>query len=489
MEHKDFISRFGQYVDAREATVLVGAGLSQSVGFPDWFTLIEPLRAELGIDRIEDLPQLAQYFVDNVADGRRRLNQHLVETFAAVGDPAPARAHSLLAELPISEFWTTNYDELLERSILDATTFVKDSDLAGLVEPGLRRIYKMHGTVNVSDECVLTRDDYERYPTTHPRFWQLLQAQFLTQSFLFLGFGFSDPNLELVFKLVRLITPDIKREHFAVMKQVDETETPEKTAERARLLEMQVKELERVGVNVVMVERYEEIDEILGKLVARCRPPQVMISGSAPGDVKRTAAPGAYPTAEIPEGTRAIATAIGERFAQTGIAAVAAGELGAVVGYEMMRKLDARGAYDSGRFTLVRRQRDEELGPPNTRFGRVVFTGGSPVVLRSVALGEVRALLVLGGGDGTQHEIDQAAEVGLGVIPVGCTGGTAETWWLRMQQDLGNQVLGGRPIDPVVFADLMSEAIDKVAEAAARLVAQALFFDYPPMPTPVTAPA
>jgi hypothetical protein len=58
-----------------------------------------------------------------------------------------------------------------------------------------------------------------------------------------------------------------------------------------------------------------------------------------------------------------------------------------------------------------------------------------------------------------------------------------------MQQDLGNQVLGGRPIDPVVFADLMSEAIDKVAEAAARLVAQALFFDYPPMPTPVTAPA
>jgi predicted Rossmann-fold nucleotide-binding protein len=474
MESSEFVASFGDYVDARSATVFVGAGLSQSVGYPDWKTLLDPLRLELGIEELEDLPQLAQYFVDGVDDGRARLVAHLIETFAAVGDPQPAAAHRLLAQLPVDEFWTTNYDPLLEAAIEDAHVFVKDDQLAELTEPGKRRVNKMHGSIEAADEIVLTRDEYERYPNTRPRFWRLLQAQFLTKTFLFLGFGFTDPNLELVFQLVRLHASDIPREHFAIMKRPIDPDH-EKTVRQQRLFELRLKELRRVGVHVVVVDRYEEIDEILGKLVARCRPPQVMISGSAPSDQERTSVKGSYPTAEIPEALSAVATEIGSRLAATEIAAVAGGELGAVVGYQMMRQLADRGAYHPDRFTLVRRQQDANVSPPNHRLGGILFTGEDPTDLRSSALQKVRALLVLGGGAGVQDEINRALEDGLGVVPVGCTGGTAEKLWQLMHGDLTSHLLGGRLIDAADFDRLMSDDLDEVADAAVRLIAQALF--------------
>ena len=52
---------------------------------------------------------------------------------------------------------------------------------------------------------VLARDQFVRYPDTHQRFWSLLQASFLTKSFLFLGFSFEDPNFEQIFRLVRRV--------------------------------------------------------------------------------------------------------------------------------------------------------------------------------------------------------------------------------------------------------------------------------------------
>ena len=218
----ELITGYGHYVDERAATTLIGAGMSLRAGYRGWVQLLEPIQAELGIDIIDDMPLLAQYYVDASRDGRARLDQHIIDTFNAVGDPDPALAHRLLAQLSIDEFWTTNFDPLLERATGNAYVFAKDAELASVrVEPGRRRVNKMHGSIEPPGPLVLTRNDYEQYPTTHPRFWQLPQAQFLTQTFLFLGFSFTDPNLELVFRLARTHTPDTPREHFAIMKEPD----------------------------------------------------------------------------------------------------------------------------------------------------------------------------------------------------------------------------------------------------------------------------
>ena len=81
MESAEFVDRFGRYVDARSATMFVGAGLSRALGYPDWPTLLESAREHLGIDPISDLPQLAQDYVSESKDGRSELVKQIEATF------------------------------------------------------------------------------------------------------------------------------------------------------------------------------------------------------------------------------------------------------------------------------------------------------------------------------------------------------------------------------------------------------------------------
>lgn len=466
MDGVELVARFGRHVDASSATVFVGAGLSQPM-YPGWSTLVAPLTDELGIEPLQDLPQAAQYFVDTVPGGRERLDAHVRTVLGAVGEPPLTPRHVLLAQLPIVELWTTNYDSMIERSLGDPQVFVADQQLAGAIEPDKPRVYKMHGSLEPPGSLVLTRDDYERYPTSHPRFWALLQAQFLTKSFLFLGLSFTDPNLEVVFRLVRLHARESPREHFAVLKRPG-------TGDQ-RLFDLRVQDLGRVGVHVLVIEDYAEIEVLLSRLVARTRPSQVMAVGSAPAAAPRVAAGTRYPTEPLPESLLETARAIGVRLAETEVRVVAASEAGAEVGYAMVRQLVHRGAYDSARFTLVRRVQDEALNPPNLRLGEIVFTGQGLTDLRSTVLRQVRCLLVLGGDKGAADEVARAEEGGLGVVPVGRTGGTAAATWTRMADDLDRRRLGGRPIDPRDFGLLLSPDVDAAAGAAVRLTRQGLF--------------
>lgn len=475
MDALELVNRFGRQVDASSATVFVGAGLSIAAGYPGWEQLVEPLREDLGIAPIQDLPQLAQYFADTAPGGREHLEGRVRSALEAVGTPPLTSSHLLLTQLPVTEIWTTNYDSLVERASGDAHVFVSDPDLAGTVEPGKRRVYKMHGSLKPPSPIVITRDDYERYPSTHTRFWALLQAQFLTRSFLFLGFSFTDPNIEVVFRLVRLHAADAQREHFAVLKRPESSGSSAEDAQANRLFELRVKDLDRVGVRVLVIEAHAEVESLLQSLVARCRPSQAMISGSAPGSVARDETGPSYPIGPLPSELEEMATAIGARLADTEVRLLAAGEVGAIAGYEMLRQLNHRGLYRPERFTLVRRVRDQPLDHPNQRFGEIVFTGEQPNDLRSSALRQVRALLVLGGADGTMNEVQQAEEVGLGIVPVGATGGTAEAVWQRMRSNLSSQVLGGLPIDERDFDLLMSADINASAAAAVRLLSQAVF--------------
>lgn len=200
-----------------------------------------------------------------------------------------------------------------------------------------------------------------------------------------------------------------------------------------------------------------------------------MVSASAPPGVSRDDSGLSYPTGEIPDEIVAMATAIGARLAETEVRLLAAGDAGALVGYEMLRQLKLRDEYRPERFTLVRRVRDEPLDAPNRRLGEIVFSGDEPNDLRSSALQQVRALLVPGGGDGVASEVAQAEQVGLGVVPVGATGGTAETVWQRMRADLDSCLLGGQPIDEVAFGLLVNPDVNAAAAAAVRLLNQALF--------------
>jgi hypothetical protein len=476
MDIDELVAKFGTYVEERSASVFVGAGLSMAAGYPDWQELTEPFRQQLRIQRMDDLPQLVQYFQDNVAGGRPRIDDHVTKAIEAITDPTPTRSHQLLGELPIDVYWTTNYDPLLEIAINGSHAITEDRQLAEHVPPGRRLVYKMHGSVSSASErrrpsdtpqhVILSRDDYERYPETHPRFWSVLQAYFLTKTFLFLGLSFTDPNLEHIFRLVRLRISDIPREHFAVLRR------PDRSAEQ-RLHDLRRGELEAVGIRVVEIADYDEIEPILLRLVARARPFRVFVSGSPLGP--RAAPPGSYPVAELPEELVEFAEQLGAMLAGSTLRLMTGGTLGATVGYEFARQLRLQGHYDPDRFVLLRRYGDAEVNYPNRRMGTIIFTDGDPTNLRTTAFDQVRALLVLAGQEGTAWEIAQARELGYGIVPIAATGGAAQQAWRTISDDWTSYRLGGRSVDKRDFDLLNSDDAYASAAAAVRLLQQALF--------------
>src|SRR5574344_780887 len=116
IEKESFIEDILKELEAENVAVFAGAGLSIPAGYVGWSKLLEPIAKDLRIDinKEKDLVSLAQYYV-NENQSRAKLNKKLIEEFFQ--DLDLTDNHHILARLPISTYWTTNYDKLIERSL------------------------------------------------------------------------------------------------------------------------------------------------------------------------------------------------------------------------------------------------------------------------------------------------------------------------------------------------------------------------------------
>jgi len=202
-----FINKFVKELEEENAAIFAGAGLSISAGFVSWKGLLTPIAHALGlnIDAETDLISIAQYHL-NEKQSRSDLNQELIEQFSR-GHVASDN-HRILARLPIKTYWTTNYDKLIEDTL---TSVGKIPDVKYTVDQLKNTkpkrdalVYKMHGDIDHPDDAVLTKDDYERYSSTREPFATALRGDLVSKTFLFLGFSFTDPNLDYILSRVRL---------------------------------------------------------------------------------------------------------------------------------------------------------------------------------------------------------------------------------------------------------------------------------------------
>ncbi len=467
MEPGELIARFGYYVEQRDATLLVGAGLSQSAGYPDWHGLLRPVQDDLDLGDMDDLALVAQYYANQHSVSE--LNERIRQELQGCTDATPQVSHRLLAKLPLTEIWTTNYDDLIERAIGDtADLYVDDSDLAQPRSASGCRVYKMHGSVcRTTTPLIIARDQFDQYPHSHQRFWALLQATFLTKSFLFLGFSFDDPNFMQVFKAARRTRDDIRRQHFALIR-------PPRDPHKISQFEHWRNDLLDVGVTVAALDEYDEIETHLRQLVVRCRPRRLFVSGSQPGE-KEAESDASYPSTNLGTDLHKYATVLGTKLANTTAIVVAAGKFGAAVGYQMLSDIEQRDGYSPDRFLLVRRRKEQNIDDPRRRYGTIIFGSKTPEGLREEALADVQALLAIGGGLGVATEIRLANEQGIGVIPVGRFGGSALEEWLRISSDFSNYRLGGLPVSRQDFDLLRDGDAAECSAAATRLVDQALY--------------
>ena len=210
-------------INRGDAWLFVGSGVSAEAGFPSWGELVSQTLLELSEgDRLKissdnrfrrysersDFPncfQRIEDFVghDQTADAVRKIiGRHPSE---------PGELANLLADWPVAGFLTSNYDHLIESAI-------QQSGQLGWIPVGNRPeeirqvsgdarniVWHLHGSAFMDaaqSTLVISDRDYDRHYLEDSPLRQQLKS-FLTQRrMIFVGFGFRDPELMRILKVV-----------------------------------------------------------------------------------------------------------------------------------------------------------------------------------------------------------------------------------------------------------------------------------------------
>ena len=197
-----------------QASVMIGSGFSRYArqvrpdagDIPLWPDLADALSKSVSVSRDDPNrevgPQrerpansaldLAQQYGHSF--GRARLHQFLIESVSDK-DYRPGDLHRRLLKLPWKDVFTTNWDTLLERCLPvpeQPYSLVTSVDHLPISAPP--RIVKLHGSFPGTFPLIVTRDDYNGYPSKFAPFVNTVQQAMMESVFLLLGFSGHDPN-------------------------------------------------------------------------------------------------------------------------------------------------------------------------------------------------------------------------------------------------------------------------------------------------------
>lgn len=429
-----FIKRYAEALGSGDVAIFAGAGLSRAAGYVDWRALLKDIATDLklDIDRETDLIAIAQYHL-NEKRSRGRLNQVIVDELA--GSATSTQTHRILARLPIPTAWTTNYDQLLERSFEDAGKIVDlkltQENLAHTKRGRDVVLYKMHGCVTQPHEAVVTKDDYEQYERRRPLFVESLKGDLIAKTFLFLGFSFTDPTIDYVLSRVRVLLGANVREHFCVMRMLPRPRgiVGRRKAEyeyEHRRTTLRQADLLRFGIETVWVEDFSHVEPLLVALSSFIHRKAVFVSGAAHD-------PAPLGLTRLDD----LAQAVGERLIGEGYNLVSGfglglgeqcvlGALRALYGIPKgadLERLVAR-PFPRVEWTNQQVQNTRHREDLIARSGVVVVMAGN----RELASGTEIS-------PGVLEEVDIAPREGKRVIPVGATGHAARKIWEKAVAD------------------------------------------------------
>lgn len=287
-QQESFVKNYLKKIINGEAAIFAGAGLSVGAGFVDWRGLLKDIaeEIELEVDKETDLISLTQFHV-NEKGGRGRINQKIIEEFKEKAEVS--ENHRVLSRLPIRTYWTTNYDSLIEDSLEEASKRVDTKHMVSqLPDTTYKRdavVYKMHGDAKHPAQATITKDDYERYHRKNEAFITALSSDLISKTFLFLGFSFTDPNLDYILSRVKLFLDGNTRPHYCIIKRVSKKDKNSSSQAdfdyNTRRQQLLISDLRRFQIEAILIDDYPDITILLQEIENRFKRNTIFISGSA----------------------------------------------------------------------------------------------------------------------------------------------------------------------------------------------------------------
>ena len=438
-----FLKNYLTALEDGTAALFAGAGLSKPAAYVDWKALLADVIEELKLHPdTENLVAAAQYHV-NERGSRGHLNQKLIAEFTR--DASPTENHRYIAQLPIETIWTTNYDELIEDALKSEYKSVdikhRQSQLA-TTKPGRQvTLFKMHGDISAPEEAVLVKEDYELYDEHRRLFSYQLQGDLVSKTFLFVGFSFTDPNVDYLLSRIRGLMGQNVRSHYCLMKRVEKEGKGAKAEAEyqytKRRQELFVGDLKRYGIQTVLLDSYRQVTEILALLHKLVHRKNVFVSGSADdfgplGKERLETLCRALGHTLIDRGknlTSGFGSGVGGLVTLGAMEATYKRVAGRVENRLTLRPFPQAAADPTERAELWRRYREEML----VRAGAAIFVAGNKLVNGELQVAE-----------GCLEEFEIARRLKRVIIPIGCSGHASAQIW----EEVSNNVQQFFPDDP-----------------------------------------
>jgi hypothetical protein len=226
--------------------VFAGAGVSIDSKVPNWSQLVEQLRSELDNDQ-EGFSSVGDTYLN---ERGKKEYQEKIQEILSHGHTKANPIHEKVFELKPLHVVTTNYDthfeQLIDTGRFQYSVVLKDSDLPYTKNSSL--LIKMHGDFD-SRNIIFTQHDYDNYSRLFPLVEGYVKGLFASKLVLFIGFSFTDPNLDQIVNSVKEILLDDAQRPYLLF--IPDTNTSAKAKQQ---LKRDKERLKKAGLTVVDFE-------------------------------------------------------------------------------------------------------------------------------------------------------------------------------------------------------------------------------------------
>ena len=191
--------------------VFVGAGVSKNSGLPEWEELIKDYADYRGIKEFTSKQFLT--IPEEVFERYGSLKYYEIAEKRFLGKYVPNSIHRILKKMKLTYIITTNYDTLIEEEIKNLQIVSKDEDLP--YTNSNRMLIKMHGDFE-NKNIVLKKSDYDNYEKNFQLISTLVKGLFTTNTVLFIGYSYSDTNVQQIMNWIKEILKEKTRKAFLV---------------------------------------------------------------------------------------------------------------------------------------------------------------------------------------------------------------------------------------------------------------------------------
>jgi hypothetical protein len=221
----------------RRCIIFLGAGASAGClsldGLrrpPDWKTFLEELKNALpgAVDKTiiddrlfkEKYLDAAEIILCKISgpDFSRIIRQLFIQPHYQ-----PCNIHQAVLAIDPKLVITTNFDDIYDNycrtgDANDGYNVCKyyETHLVNDLRSPVRLIVKAHGCVSNAQKIILTRSHYFEQRQKFGTFYNVLDALFITNTLLFIGYSLSDPDIQLLLENSNIAAPS-EHKHYAVI--------------------------------------------------------------------------------------------------------------------------------------------------------------------------------------------------------------------------------------------------------------------------------